>query len=46
MLVVLTSQERTVTWKFLTFKIVLDLWQLLTLTINAQYGWTIDASQT
>ncbi|GAX73356.1 hypothetical protein CEUSTIGMA_g809.t1 [Chlamydomonas eustigma] len=36
------SRERTVTWKFVAFKLILDLWQLLTLTINTQYGWTID----
>jgi hypothetical protein len=35
-------QERTVTWHFVAFKVFFDLWQLLTLTINPQYGWTIN----
>ncbi|GAX73347.1 hypothetical protein CEUSTIGMA_g800.t1 [Chlamydomonas eustigma] len=38
--------ERIVTWKFVAFKVVFDLWQLLTLTINSQYGWTFDGHAT
>ncbi len=38
-------QERTVTWKFVAFKIIFDVWQLLNLTINPQYGWAIDGNQ-
>ncbi|GAX73364.1 hypothetical protein CEUSTIGMA_g817.t1 [Chlamydomonas eustigma] len=38
--------ERIVTWQFVTFKIILDLWQLLTLTINPQYGWSFNAYDT
>ncbi|GAX73363.1 hypothetical protein CEUSTIGMA_g816.t1 [Chlamydomonas eustigma] len=37
--------ERVVTWKFVAFKIILDVWQLLTLTINPQYGWTFDGNE-
>ncbi|GAX78754.1 hypothetical protein CEUSTIGMA_g6191.t1 [Chlamydomonas eustigma] len=40
------SRERSATWRFLSFKILLDLWQLLTLTINTQYGWAINGTQT
>ncbi|GAX73357.1 hypothetical protein CEUSTIGMA_g810.t1 [Chlamydomonas eustigma] len=39
------SRERIVTWKFVAFKIIFDVWQLLTLVINPQYGWYFDGSQ-
>lgn len=32
------------TWRFVAFKVFLDAWQLLMLTINPSYGWSIDAS--
>ena len=40
------SRERTVTWRFVTFKLLLDAWQLLMLILNPSYGWRIDGSAT